>query len=83
MCRRCRYSRYIEIFGVEIILQRVQRWRNGTYQCQCSNQQGQSLSNQLKLDIKFAPVCLYPYTTDNLFEKNFPKRIYSTGQTCF
>uniref|UniRef100_A0A6P6XMC3 Uncharacterized protein LOC113789320 n=1 Tax=Dermatophagoides pteronyssinus TaxID=6956 RepID=A0A6P6XMC3_DERPT len=45
-----------------LVLQRVQRWRNGTYQCQCSNQQGQSLSNQLKLDIKFAPVCRYPYT---------------------
>ncbi|KAI2801357.1 hypothetical protein BLOT_010907, partial [Blomia tropicalis] len=45
-----------------LVLQRVQRWRNGTYQCKCANQQGTMISNTIVLEIKFAPVCRTPYT---------------------
>nr|XP_046909544.1 uncharacterized protein LOC124491000 isoform X2 [Dermatophagoides farinae] len=45
-----------------LVLQRVPRWRNGTYQCKCSNQQGTMISNEIHLEIKFAPVCKIPYT---------------------
>ncbi|KAH9517582.1 hypothetical protein DERF_008244, partial [Dermatophagoides farinae] len=46
-----------------LVLQRVPRWRNGTYQCKCSNQQGTMISNEIHLEIKFAPVCKIPYTS--------------------
>ncbi len=40
-----------------LVLQRVPRWRNGTYQCQCANHQGTVISNTIDLEVKFAPVC--------------------------
>ncbi|KAL3203621.1 hypothetical protein MRX96_041812 [Rhipicephalus microplus] len=46
------------VFGNQSLrLLRIRRTSAGTYQCLASNTQGQGESNQLQLQIKFAPVC--------------------------
>ncbi|CAG2163527.1 unnamed protein product [Oppiella nova] len=45
-----------------LVLQHVNRWQSGTYQCQSSNQMGTALSNAINLRIRYAPVCSQPYT---------------------
>jgi len=40
-----------------LVLQRVARNQNGTYECEASNEQGMTISNKINLTIRYAPVC--------------------------
>ncbi|XP_074603639.1 uncharacterized protein LOC141857110 [Brevipalpus obovatus] len=42
-----------------LVLQKVSRFQRGKYQCLVTNSQGTSESNEINLDIRFAPVCKY------------------------
>ncbi|XP_077563992.1 neural cell adhesion molecule 2-like isoform X2 [Haemaphysalis longicornis] len=58
------------VFGNQSLrLLRVRRLRAGAYQCVASNTQGHGESNQLQLQIKFAPVC-----------RNGQKVVYGVGR---
>uniref|UniRef100_T1JRN6 Ig-like domain-containing protein n=1 Tax=Tetranychus urticae TaxID=32264 RepID=T1JRN6_TETUR len=51
----------IIVSNQSLVLQKVSRHQSGLYQCIVTNSQGVGTSNEIKLEIRFAPVCLYGF----------------------